>query len=116
MNTIARFLQPEDAHLFRGHLGSPGIESFVYDEFTVQNTWTYSQAIGGVRVVVDPSDAPAASQIYHGYVRDVLSHHDQLQPARAWPLALLISLLAGLPVLMLGRRRCPASPVTDPES
>ncbi|TLD69364.1 DUF2007 domain-containing protein [Phragmitibacter flavus] len=105
MNTIARFQTPEDAHLFRLFLGSHEIEAFVFDEFTVQTVWKFSNAIGGVRVVVHHEDVPAAATYYQEYWQTVLSSYHHTPPVRAWPLILILSLLIGAqPFIVFGRQ------------
>lgn len=52
MFTIATFSQPEQAHLLRGRLEASGIPAYLRDEHTIQLDWLYSDALGGVRVVI----------------------------------------------------------------
>jgi hypothetical protein len=103
MTTIATFTSPEDAHLFRMFLESRGIEGFVLDEYFVQLFWCYSNAIGGVRVVVDESDAEAAGKAHDEYMSALRAGPYPLRPVRAWPLVLVLSMLVGGPFLLFGR-------------
>ncbi|EJG0028009.1 DUF2007 domain-containing protein [Vibrio alginolyticus] len=63
MIVVARFSFPHEAHIARASLDSVGIESYIADEHTVNTQWLYSNAIGGVRLMVDESDAEDAKQI-----------------------------------------------------
>lgn len=104
MTTIATFTVPEDAHLFRAFLGAQGVDAFILDENFVQWFWHYSNAIGGVRVVVDDSDAEVATVAHGAYMTNLRNGTYPVNPVRAWPLVLLVSLLAGAPFLLFGRR------------
>lgn len=63
MIVVARFSFPHEAHIARASLDSVGIESYIADEHTVNTQWLYSNAIGGVRLMVAESDAEDAKQI-----------------------------------------------------
>ena len=104
MITIATFPTPEDAHLFRAFLGSQGIEGFVLDEYFVQLFWYYSNTIGGVRVLVNEADEDEAMMAHQTYMAALRVGPYPLNPVRAWPIVLLISLLAGAPFMLFGRR------------
>jgi Putative prokaryotic signal transducing protein len=111
MITIATFTVPEDAHLFRMFLESQGIESFIFDENFIQLFWHYSNAIGGVRVVVDEDDAEEAEAAYQEYMSSLRSGPYPEQPVRAWPAVALLTLIFGLPLLLFGRQLAkPKSP------
>lgn len=60
---IARFENALDAEILRGRLVSEGIEAHLKDETTVNMNWTWSNAIGGVKVLVRESDAEQALQL-----------------------------------------------------
>ncbi len=104
MKTIATFPTPEDARLFRAFLGSQGIEAFVDDEHFVQLFWYYSNAIGGVRVTVSSSDMDDAAAAYRTYMEALRVGPYPLNPVRAWPMVMLISLIVGAPFIIFGRR------------
>jgi hypothetical protein len=104
MTTIATFPTPEDAHLFRAFLGSQGIEASLNDEHFVQLFWYYSNTIGGVRVVVDDSDADNATEAHRTYMEALRDGPYPLNPVRAWPIVMLISLLVGAPFILFGRK------------
>lgn len=103
MITIARFQVPEDAHLFRAYLESRDIPAAVFDEHVVQLFWHYSNAIGGVRVVVGGEDADSAAEASREYFGALRSVPRETSGARAWPLVLLLSLALGAPFLLFGR-------------
>ncbi|HHX8314927.1 TPA: DUF2007 domain-containing protein [Vibrio diabolicus] len=63
MIVVARFSFPHEAHIARASLDSIGIESYIADEHTVNTQWLYSNAMGGVRLIVAKSDAEDAKQI-----------------------------------------------------
>lgn len=51
----AAFTNVHEAHLARSVLEAAGIEATIADEHLVSMTWTYSNAVGGVKVLV-PGD------------------------------------------------------------
>ena len=105
MTTIATFTTPEDAHLFRAYLGAQEIEGFLLDEYFVQLFWYYSNALGGVRVVVDDADAEAATKAYESYMAELRTGPYPLNPVRAWPIVALISLFVWIPLILFGRHK-----------
>lgn len=107
MTTVATFPAPEDAHLFRAFLEAQGIEGFVLDEYFVQLFWYYSNTLGGVRVVVDDGDEEDAMAVYQEYMLALREGPYPLHPVRGWPIVLLVSLLAGIPLMIFGRKREP---------
>ena len=113
MITVATFTMPEDAHLFRTFLESRGIEGFVLDEHVVQLFWHYSNAVGGVRVVVNEADEEEAQAAYHEYMEALRSGPYPEQPVRAWPAVALISLIIGVPLLLFGRRNRESNPSSE---
>lgn len=104
METVARFYKGEEAHLFRSYLESEGITAHVYDEYTPQIHWLYTQAIGGILVVVSGEDFEAATDIYKEYWERVATGDAVVGDVKAWPAVLLISILVGMPFLLFGRR------------
>lgn len=105
MKTIAAFTTPEDAHLFRAFLGSQGIDAELRDEHTVQLFWNYSNIIGGVRVEVGDADVEEAGRAYLSYMAALREGPYPLNPVRAWPLVVILSLLLGIPMMMFGRHK-----------
>ena len=63
MIVVARFSFPHEAHIAKASLDSVGIKSYIADEYTVNSQWLYSNAIGGVRLMVSESDAEEAIQM-----------------------------------------------------
>ena len=106
METIARFYKVEEAYLLRSFLDSEGISAHVFDEYTPQAHWLYTQMIGGIRVVVDMEDAPQAVELYRKYEQTVNAGPPVVGDVKAWPLALLVSLIVGVPLFLLGRKKC----------
>lgn len=49
---VAAFTSVHEAHLARSVLEAAGIETTIADEHLVSMTWTYSNAVGGVKVLV----------------------------------------------------------------
>jgi hypothetical protein len=47
---------PHEAHMIESYLSSHGIETYLKDEMTVQANIAYSNAIGGVKILVSESD------------------------------------------------------------
>lgn len=54
---------PTEAHMIQGYLASEGVESILKDEFTTQVNNFYSNALGGVKVMVKEEDYETALQI-----------------------------------------------------
>lgn len=63
MIVVARFSFPHEAYIAKANLESAGIESFIADEHTVNTQWLYSNAIGGVRLMVAEEDLEDATEI-----------------------------------------------------
>jgi hypothetical protein len=103
MTTVATFPTPEDAHLCRMFLESHGIHGVLLDEHVVQLFWNYSNAVGGVRLVVEDEDGDEAAKVYQEYMAALRSGPYPLQPIRAWPAVALLSLLVGAPLILFGR-------------
>jgi hypothetical protein len=55
-----------EAHLIQSVLRGSGIEAFIPDELTVQNDWGLINAIGGIRVQVQPEDEADARNVLSG--------------------------------------------------
>lgn len=54
---------PTEAHMIQGYLASEGVESILKDEFTTQVNNFYSNALGGVKVMVREEDYETALQV-----------------------------------------------------
>lgn len=61
--TIISFTYPHEAHLAKTKLESEGIETIIQDELTAQVNNFYSNAIGGVKLLVKESDSNRAFEI-----------------------------------------------------
>jgi len=105
MKTIARFRNPEDAHLFRAYLATNEVDAHVLDEHLVQLFWHYSDAIGGVRVVVADEEFNAAIELRDEHSKALKSDPPAESTPRAWPLVLVLSFFVGIPCLFFGRKK-----------
>jgi len=54
--TLITFTYPHEAHLAKGFLESEGIKTIIHDEMTVQVQNFYSNAVGGVKILVQKED------------------------------------------------------------
>ena len=63
---------PHEAHLIKGYLNSHGIETSLKDEMTVQVNTAYSNAVGGIKILVRASDYDQSIQLLKngGYITD----------------------------------------------
>jgi hypothetical protein len=61
--TVASYMAPWMAHLAQARLAAEDIDAELVDEHTAQLDWVYANAIGGVKVRVDPRDAADAHRI-----------------------------------------------------
>ncbi|GAL10927.1 hypothetical protein JCM19233_1912 [Vibrio astriarenae] len=77
MIVVARFSFPHEAHIAKANLESAGIESFIADEHTVNTQWLYSNAIGGVRLMVSEEDLEEATEILTSDFSESLESHSQ---------------------------------------
>ena len=59
----ARFSFPHEAQIARASLEAAGIPAVVADEHTINMQWLYSDALGGVKVLVPKEFEEAAKQI-----------------------------------------------------
>lgn len=61
---------PHEAHMIAGYLNSEGINTSLKDEMTVQVNTAYSNAVGGVKVLVRSSDYDRSIQLLKngGYI------------------------------------------------
>ncbi len=63
MQLLANFLSPIDAHIVLGRMLSEDIYTVVIDEDIVWNNYMYSQAFGGVKLLVHHTDIERAKVI-----------------------------------------------------
>lgn len=61
--TIATYSLPHEAHVARASLEATGIYVFIANEHTIGVQWFYSNALGGVRLMVKEKDAATALTI-----------------------------------------------------
>ncbi len=61
--TVATFTYPMEAQMAKAKLELEGIDAFLKDELTVQMNFLYSDAIGGVKLQVNPKDFDIAQRI-----------------------------------------------------
>lgn len=60
---IASYSFPHEAHVAKASLDAAGIPAFLTDEYTINVQWMYSNALGGVRLLVHGEDVEVAMQI-----------------------------------------------------
>ena len=60
---IISFTYPHEAHMAKAKLESEGIETMIQDELTAQVNNFYSNAIGGVKLLVKENDIERANII-----------------------------------------------------
>ncbi|PHM45850.1 hypothetical protein Xmau_00241 [Xenorhabdus mauleonii] len=65
MRLLANFLSPIDARIILGRMLSEGIYAAVIDEDIVWNNYMYSQAFGGVKLLVHHDDIERAREILY---------------------------------------------------
>jgi len=71
---------PHEAHLIEGYLNSHGIETSLQDEMTVQVNTAYSNAVGGIKILVRDSEYDQSIQLLKngGYIADPnISENDE---------------------------------------
>ena len=72
LKTLISFTYPHEAHMAKGYLESNGIESILKDEMTVSVNNFYSNAVGGVKLLVQNSDYDNGIRLLKdsGYISD----------------------------------------------
>jgi Putative prokaryotic signal transducing protein len=63
---VRAFTHPHDAHLARSALDAAGIPTSIADEHLVATDWLYSNAVGGVKLLVPADRLVEASEILDG--------------------------------------------------
>jgi hypothetical protein len=61
--TIRQFRDLPAALLAKGALESAGIQCFLADDITIRMDWLWSNALGGIRLCVNSSDAQVAAEL-----------------------------------------------------
>ncbi len=117
LTTIAQYREAPEAYLAKGVLAAEGIEAVIIDEQVVGINWLYSNAIGGVKLTVEPESAKLAVDVLREQVAEQDVQQRSSSPIRLHQVigVLTIFMLAGvvgnpaiivaLPVLALNRRR-----------
>lgn len=69
-SVLLTFTYPHEAHLAKGYLESEGIETIIQDELTAQVNNFYSNAIGGVKLLVRNGDLERGVEVLKagGYI------------------------------------------------
>ena len=62
---VGRYSFPHEAQIARASLEAAGIPAVIADEHTINMNWLYSNALGGVRVMVEP--------VYENRARELLA-------------------------------------------
>ena len=78
MVVVERFSFVHEAHIAKANLESAGIHCYLADEFTVNTQWLYSNAIGGVRLMVEEKDIESARVLLGSDFSDALE--EQIPP------------------------------------
>lgn len=60
---ILRTDQILEAHIIKGRLEAAGVNAFVFDDQMLSTNWLYSEALGGVRVMVLASQLDEAREV-----------------------------------------------------
>jgi len=60
---IGTYQYPSEAIIFKGKLESEGIEVYMKDNYTIEANPLYSNAVGGVKLLVFKKDYPKAMEI-----------------------------------------------------
>lgn len=63
LKVVRKFSFPHEANIAKINLESVGINSHIADEHTINMQWLYSDAMGGVRLMVSEADFDAAMEI-----------------------------------------------------
>jgi len=75
--TVARFLNPTDAHVVCSCLGAAGVPAMVADANLVQTNALWTVAVGGVRVLVPASRVVEAKQVIEAFGRGDFALRDE---------------------------------------
>lgn len=75
---VASFSYPYEAQIAKSNLESAGIPAYVADENTINMQWLYSNALGGVRVMVAERDFNQAQALLAKDFTDALAAEVQI--------------------------------------
>ncbi len=72
LQTLQTFVYPHEAHMVKAYLESEGIETEIRDEMTVNANPLYSNAIGGVKLLVKEEDYVSGIEVLKkgGYIKE----------------------------------------------
>jgi hypothetical protein len=78
---IITFVLPHEAHLAKAYLESEGIETEIRDELTAQVDNFYSNAIGGVKLLVKEEDFQRGMEVLKlgGYITDPSAEESKIE-------------------------------------
>ena len=79
--TIRSFWGLLEAELAKGVLDAAGIECFLFDSNMVRLDWFNANALGGVKLRVDPHNVEAANKILQEYVSGDVASDEPESPA-----------------------------------
>lgn len=79
--TVARFLDPTDAHIVAACLEAAGITTLIADANLVQTNALWAIATGGVRILVPATHADEARQVIAAYERGDYALADDIDPS-----------------------------------
>ncbi len=82
MHCVASYLTPEEAWLAKGRLEAAGIPAEILNAHMVSINWLYSNAVGGVRVVVPDDEAQHAAEVLDASYADVVDELDEAKLPR----------------------------------
>ena len=77
MITVARFSFPHEAYIAKASLEAAGIDSFIADEHTINMQWLYSNAMGGVRLLVQEVDLDNALSLLNTDFSESVIYQEQ---------------------------------------
>ena len=60
---VARYSYPLEAQIAKSNLEAAGISAHIADVHTINTNWLYSDALGGVRLMVDSDNVQEAEEI-----------------------------------------------------
>ncbi len=113
LEVIARFTDPGEAQLARGFLEASDIPSFLSDQHIISIAWTYSNALGGVKLSVPKDYAVEARELLQSLGEQEVEEDEPSCPAcgstsvsgtraeRKWG---ALALLTGVVVPIVGKR------------
>lgn len=82
LKTVTSFSYPYEAQIAKANLESAGIPAYVADENTINMQWLYSDALGGVRVMVAERDLDQARELLNEDFTASLSAEVQVDEPR----------------------------------